>query len=332
VSATVAVTGATGFLGRRLVKLLCEQGHQVKCLVRPSSDTSDLKAFLGDDSFNALHITAVSLTNREQCANALADCDVLYHLAAGMNGSTATLFLDSVHTMSQLGHAALDAKVARFVLIGSLGIYGAAQLPYGSELNEETPVDAAPHQRDPYTYSKAMQERAAFKLHAENGLPLVVVRPGVIFGPGKGAMSSRIGLSLGSLLLRFGGSQQLPYVDVDNCAQAILLAGTVPNIEGEVFNIVDDDLPTGNEVLKMYKQLNRAPRNVWIPLRLVEPLCALYEKYHHFSSGQLPGVLTRYKAASMWRSLMYSNAKAKAGLGWNSKIGMKEALWRSLKE
>jgi len=205
-------------------------------------------------------------------------------------------------------------------------------LPYGSELNETTPVDPHPHLRDPYSYSKAIQERVAFELYRDQHLPLVVVRPGVIFGPGKGAMSSRIGLSLGSLLLRFGGGQQLPYVDVENCAQAILLAGTVPGIEGEVFNVVDDDLPTGNEVLKIYKQAGKSTRSIWIPLRLVEPLCALYENYHRFSSGQLPGVLTRYKAASMWRSLRYSNAKAKSRLGWKPTIRMPEALRRSLSD
>jgi|GEM_PF-3720085 len=86
----VAVTGATGFLGRRLVKLLCEKGHQVTCLVRPSSNTDALREFIGQESFESLQIKAVTLSNRDECAIALAGSDVLYHLAAGMTGSTAT--------------------------------------------------------------------------------------------------------------------------------------------------------------------------------------------------------------------------------------------------
>src|SRR5262249_8485384 len=121
---------------------------------------------------------------------------------------------------------------------------------------------------------------------------------------------------LGRFLLRMGGRQPLPYTFVDNCARAILLAGTVPAVEGQVFNVVDDDPPTARELVRLYRSEVGRLRGITVPGWAISPLSALCEWYHHWSRGQLPAVLTRYKSDAMWRPLRYSNARAKAVLGW----------------
>jgi nucleoside-diphosphate-sugar epimerase len=154
------VTGATGFLGRRLVKALCDDGCAVRCLVRPSSDLSQLRSDLGA-LWRLVDVRNVDLANAEACRAHLESGDVLFHLAAGLTGSPSTLFLNTVIPTRALLSAAAAADVRRVVLVSSLGVYGTVGLPKGSTLTEDTPLESQPQLRDPYTFSKVVQEHVA---------------------------------------------------------------------------------------------------------------------------------------------------------------------------
>ena len=240
------------------------------------------------------------------------------------------MFLNTVVPTRRIIDAALSNDVRRFVLVSSLGIYGVAGLRTGSLLDESSPVDPSPQLRDPYTYSKVAQEQVAWEAHRERGLPLVVIRPGVIFGEGRDVLSSRVGLKVGPLLLRMGGSQTMPYTYVENCAAALRCAGLAEGVEGEVFNVLDDGLPTGSQLLKMYRRSGRRLRSLWLPRPAIGPVSSLYEWYSRWSQGPLPAVITRYKSDSIWKGVRYTNAKAKSRLGWKPAVGFDEAFRRSV--
>jgi nucleoside-diphosphate-sugar epimerase len=148
----------------------------------------------------------------------------------------------------------------------------------------------------------------------------------VIYGPGRSLLSSRVGISVGPVLLQIGGSQPLPYCYVENCAAAVKQAGLVPGIEGEVFNVVDDDLPTGGEIVRTLRRHGSRVRPVRIPSRAIGPLSTLYEWYSRWSQGQLPDVITRYKSEAIWKPLWYSNTKAKRRLNWRPKVKTTDGL------
>ena len=323
---TVAVTGATGFLGRRLVRLLVENGMHVRCAVRPTSDVESLRAFVPAGSRRQLEIVPTVLTDGQACRRLLDGCEIVYHLAAALRGGAASLFFSTVIPTRCLIDAACDSNLRRFVLVSSLGVYAAGELRRGAVLDEECPVDPLAHLRDPYTYSKVVQEEVTWEAYAKRGLPLVVVRPGVIYGCERGCLSNRIGLRLGNLVLRMGGRHQLPYTFVENCAEATMLAGIADNAEGQAINIVDDSLPTGREVLKRVRRAGERIRVLPVPGWAVKPLSYFSERYHTFSKGQLPAVLTRHRSAAMWKPLRYSNAKAKSLLGWTPRISFADAL------
>lgn len=323
------VTGGTGFLGRRVVQRLLADGHEVNCLVRQGSDRSELIRAVEGSRTHQLTVIAGDLGCIPVWLNRARGCEVLIHGAAAMTGATAPLFLDNVVGTRELIAAVRGIGIKRFVLISSMGVFGPQSLREGEVVNEATPLDRRPQLRDPYSYSKIEQERLAWEAHARRDISLVVVRPGVIFGPGRGCLSSRIGLRLGNLLIKMGGHQQVPYTYVDNCAAAVALAATVEGAEGESFNIVDDDLPRANEVLGHYQRQVRRLRVLPVPTSAISMLSGLCEWYHKRSHGQLPAVLTRHKSMAMWKDVKYSNLKAKRMLGWSPAVGFAEAIRRT---
>jgi nucleoside-diphosphate-sugar epimerase len=324
------VTGATGYLGRRVVRLLCADGAAVRCLVRPTSDIEELRSFVGPRHWAQIEIVRGSLLRDDDLARALEHVDVVFHVAAALKGSASSLFLNTVVPTRRLVEAACKQGVSRFVHVSSLAVYGTALLASGATVGETTPIDQSAHLRDAYTYSKIRQEEVCWEAHRVQGLPLVVIRPGVIFGPGRGILSSRIGLKLGGWMLAMGTDQSLPYTFVDNCAHAVRQAGFVAGVEGHAFNVIDDDLPTAREALRCHRDRGNRLRTLRIPRPLIDPLCGLYEWYARFSRGQLPPVLTRYRSRSLWKKLNYSNGKAKSLLRWMPPVPMREAIEQSL--
>jgi len=327
---TVLVTGATGFLGNRLLPQLLQEDVRIRCLVRSTSQTSRFHEGIPEELRSRVELINGDLSNCHDVDHALEGVEVVYHLAAALSGSCSTMFLNTVIPSRTLMEAAAISPVKRFVLISSLGVYGTKTTRRWGTLDETTPVDPHPEQRDIYSFSKIRQESVAWEVRDQLGLPLVVVRPGVIYGPGRSLVTSRVGLSLGPLLIRMGGGQPLPYTYVDNCAAAIVRAGLTPNIEGEIFNVVDDNLPTGRNIVRLLRKNGIPLRSIWIPRGLIGPLSSLYAWYSRWSEGQLPAVLSRYKSDAIWKPLRYSNLKARQKLHWSPIISTEEGLKRTI--
>ncbi len=328
-SVRALVTGGTGFLGRRVVAELLCAGATVRCLVRPSSRTDELLDWVAPSARPRLEFVRGELTHAESCAAAVDGCDTVFHLAAEMSGATAVLFLANVVGTRRLVSAALDAGASRFVLVSSIAVYNTGSLPIGGVVDERCPLDPMPHQRDAYTYSKVRQEEVAWEAHRSQGLPLVVVRPGVIYGPGKDCLGGRVGLRLGRWILVMSGRLAMPYTYVDNCAVAVVRAGVQPGVIGQAFNVVDDEVPTGRELARRYRREIGGIRRLTLPGWAVHAASWLCESYHKRSRGQLPAVLTRYKARAMWRPLRYSNRQARDVLGWAPARGLADGLRES---
>jgi nucleoside-diphosphate-sugar epimerase len=118
---------------------------------------------------------------------------------------------------------------------------------------------------------------------------------------------------------------------VDNCAEAIVLAGVREDVDGEIFNVVDDNLPTSRQFLKLYKKNVADFKSIYIPKPLSHLLCSLWEKYSKWSKGQLPPTFNRSRWSAEWKGNRYSNAKLKRLLGWEPNIPIDEAMRRYFK-
>jgi nucleoside-diphosphate-sugar epimerase len=216
----------------------------------------------------------------------------------------------------------------RVVLVSSFGSMGVSELGRGAMVDEKTPMEVHPEKRDVYSYSKLRQEQLFCEYRERFGFDLVVLRPGVIYGPGGGHFSNRVGLNLFGMFLHLGGSNLLPLTYVDNCAEAIVVAALYPGASGQIYNVVDDDLVTAGEYLSLYKKQVRPMRSMPVPYFVLMWGSKMVEGYSRRSKGQLPAIFTPYKTRAMWGGNKFSNAKLK-GIGWRPLVSTREGLARA---
>jgi len=327
----VLVTGANGFIGSWLARALLRRGfRRIRCLTRAASPGGRLTRILAESSSYDLDIVEGNLLSRDACARVVHGAAVVYHLAAGVEKSFPGCFLNSaVTTRNLLDAVAAEGTVRRFVSISSMAVHSNATLRRRAVVDESCAIDGELVERyDPYAYGKAKQDEVVREYGRTRGVPYVIVRPGVTFGPGKGRIPGRVGVDTFGIFLHLGLNNRLPITYVENCAEAILLAGLTPGIDGEEINVVDDDLPRSRHFLRRYKRQVRRVFTLPVPYAAFYLFSAFWEKYSSWSGGQLPPVFNRRMCVAYYKSQNFSNAKAKTLLGWRPTVAMPEALDR----
>ena len=319
----VLITGAAGFIGSRVVQRLLDNGFRnLRCLVRPSSALEKLEVIRHGASNEAqIEIMRGNLLSRDDCARAVQGANVVYHLAAGRGEKlVADAFMNSVVTTRNLLEACHQAGgLRRFVNVSSFSVYSNRHNPRGKLLDESCPMEEHPELRaDVYTYAKVKQDEMVCELAKKLALPCVLVRPGVVYGPGNESIHGRVGIGTFGLFLHLGGGNPIPLTYVDNCAEAIVLAGLRPGVDGEVFNVVDDDLPSSRRFLRLYKKNVRNFKLIYLPHAVSYLLCYLWEKYSERSESQIPPIYGRRAWYVYWKKTRYTNEKLKTRLRWAS--------------
>jgi nucleoside-diphosphate-sugar epimerase len=329
---SILITGAAGFIGSRVVENLLQRGFRnLRCFVRPSSNLSRLDAIIKTSATARIDVIEGNLLSRQDCETASRGVALIYHLAAGTGEkSFPEAFRNSVVATRNLLDASLQyGRLRRFVLVSSLAVYTNRRKSRWRPLDESCSIEQSSDGRgEAYVFAKVKQEQLLADYHQSFGVPHVVVRPGNVYGAGRNEIVGRVGLGSFGIFLHLGGSNPVPFTHVDNCAEAIALAGLVPGVEGEVFNIVDDDLPSSRRFLRMYKKNVRSFRSLFVPHAVSHGLCYLWEKYSQWSQGQLPPAFNRRRWHAYWKGTRYSNDKIKSKLGWKPKVPMGEGLRR----
>ncbi|HMZ79128.1 MAG TPA: NAD-dependent epimerase/dehydratase family protein [Acidobacteriota bacterium] len=221
----ILVTGATGFVGRYVTEQLVQEGHQVRALVRPSTDSAWLQAL-------GVQCVTGTLTNLDSLQAAIDGCQLIYHLAAltsRQNRTASDLWQVNVEGTRNLAQAAAQASVRRLVYVSTLGVHGSNFTP---PLDEQTPV--APNTG--YRRTKWQGEQVVLGIHRLGKLPVVIARIGSIIGPHG---TNWLGLMKAIASGRFGyvgnGSNRVQLTYGTDIAQGIIRCGIVPGIEGELF-------------------------------------------------------------------------------------------------
>lgn len=257
----VAVTGATGFVGRVLVRRLADDGHQVRALCR--------RAPAGALPGVTEAVSGIDLERPAGLGDALAGMDAVVHLAAMVHrpGSPADAYERVNHQgTATLARAAEGAGVRRFVFVSSVKAMGEESGP--------TPwtADTPPKPQDPYGCSKLAAEQALWRVAGQGRMEGVVTRPPLVYGPGAGGNMARLcGLVDRGVPLPFGMvANRRSLVSVVNLADLLALALHHPAAPGGTFLVSDgEDLSTATLVGRLAAGLGRPARLLPVPVPLL---------------------------------------------------------------
>jgi nucleoside-diphosphate-sugar epimerase len=325
----ILLTGAAGFLGQRIAhSLLADGALDLRLHVRQRLPAGLLENLRERYPQAHIEVSAANLLARGSLGALVSGADCIVHAAAGMRGGAADMFANTVLGTRNLLEASVESGVKRVVLISSFSVYRAESLSAGAVLSESTPTEAVGINKGPYGYAKTRQEQLFLEFQRTHGFESAILRPGVIYGPGSGALSPRVGIKALGLFFSLGGGATLPLTYVDNCADAVsrVALNAAP---GSSFNVVDDDLPTCGQYLRTYRREVQAMRTLPVPYWALLLGSRYLEKYYRHSKGQLPAVFTPYVVRSMYRPLSYSNAALKA-IGWRPKVSTADAIALSM--
>lgn len=327
----ILITGANGFVGSRVFEMLLEYGFiNLRCFVRSDRNLSKLQR-IAASSKAEIDFFQGNLFSQDDCNTAAKDVSVIYHLAIGPTGkSFPSAFMNAVIPTRNLLEASLRNNcLKRFVNTSSFAIYSNRKKPRWRLLDESCPVDEHPELRgDAYAFAKLKQDQIVREYGQKYGIPYVIMKPGSVYGPDNDKIPGRVGIDTFGIFVHLGGPNKVPFTYVDNCAEAIVRGGLMYGIDGETFNVVDDDLPSSREFLSLYKKHVKHFRSIYIPHVLSYVLCYLWEKYSTLSEGQLPPVFSRSEWHAYWKKTRYTNAKLKTRLGWRMKVSTAEGLKR----
>lgn len=254
----VLVTGATGFIGGRLAECLAqEQQNRVSGAGRNAKVGAALQQ-------KGVTFKQAELLDFSAMRALVEGKDIVYHVAAWLgarHGGKDMAWTLNVYATIQLLQMAAAAGVRRFVYVSSIAAYGPTGLDVVTEAHS---VDV--RQGVVYGRTKAEAELQARQTARELGIELVIVRPGMVYGPGSYGWTVRMTeLVQKRVPVIFGKGDGYAYpVYVDNLVDALILAGSQPGAAGEDFNIVDGPV-TWREWFGAYGRL-AGRRPVAVPL------------------------------------------------------------------
>jgi nucleoside-diphosphate-sugar epimerase len=240
---TVLVIGGTGFIGQALVRKLVDAGHGVRVMARNPSNLPASLVELGVDAQRG-DFTDIAAVERS-----LEGIEVVYHLARGFGNTWAEYLEGDVEPTSALARACQARGVRRFIYASSIAIYDAGRS--GHSITEETKPVGSMLRANPYARSKAENEANLLEMYRSEGLPLVIVRPGIVLGHGGNPLHWGIAAWPHETVCRLygDGTHPLPIVLVDDVADAMVATLDAPNAIGQSYNLAGPPCITANDYL-----------------------------------------------------------------------------------
>jgi len=320
------VTGGTGFLGSRVIQRLIARGDEVVALAREGAAADELES-------RGVQVVRGDLNNVEPVLARAAECDVVYHVGARVttSGPWEEFFRVNVEATQRLMDSALAGRARRFVHVSSLGIFEIDR--DNMEIGDEGDYDRRPMLRGHYTRSKLDADRLACTA-VRTGRPVVVVRPGVLYGPKPGVQNIFLGrvkkfLRPDLLAVVSSPGYRVPLTYVENAADAVVLAGTAEGVERGIFNVIDDSDLTQQRYFRTLSEVRPRPlRVVYLSVSLVSPVVKAVDFVHRLVKRRPWSVA--YQLLRSERSARYSTEAARSILGWTPAKDLRTSLQESL--
>lgn len=316
------VTGATGFVGSHVAEACARRGIAVVTLARSTSDTRLLDQL-------GVEVVRGELTDPQAVARAMADVEVVVHCAAKVGdwGPVEEYRQVNVGGTAVLLEAARERK-PRFVHLSSLGVYAARDHDRTDE-SEPPPPD----HMDGYTQTKVEAEKLVLSYHQHHGIPVVILRPGFVYGPRDRTVLPRLMDLLAKGHIRYIGSKTklMNTIYVENLVDAIFLAIEKPQAVGQIYNLTDDEEVTKQQFMETLADLAGLPRPTKVvPLGVARLAARVLEGIARLRGAKQPPRVTQARIKFMGLNLSFSCDKAKRELGYKPQVRFAEGMRRTI--
>ncbi len=309
---TILVTGATGFLGSALTRELLKQKQEVRILAR---DVDKARTQFGE----AVTIIPGEITDVTQVQRAVDGVSIVYHLVGRLyHPSVPTELYHMTHvegTRTLLTACQRQPQLQSIVHCSTTGVHGVTGPTPAAE-------DAPYAPTNPYEATKLESELLALQAHREQGLPVSVVRPGLVYGPGDihllGFFTS---IKKGLFRVIDGGSALLHPIYIDDMTQAFLLCAEQPQAIGHSYNIAGSSPVTIRQLATAIAHaLGKELPGGSIPLWLANLASDIFAVIPGFAGERAP--LTRSRVQFLTHSRVYNTRRAQIELGFQPQVDL----------
>lgn len=319
-SPTVLVTGAPGFLGRRLVEELACKGYNVRALARKLSNIEPLS------SLN-LEIFFGDVGSEDSLRAAFEGIEYVIHAAADTGGSEEEGKLSTIRGTRNILALCEQFRVKKLVYISSCSVYGVGDYSDGQIVSEESSLERFPEKRGYYSHAKLEAEQLVTSAMERNAFPIVCLRPGTIYGPGGDIYTPMMGFSIGNKFFAVIGDGRfvLPLVYLDNLVDSIVAAMNNHESTNKIYNVVDPVKVTKKDYISgLVKKLYPDSCAIYIPFTVIKMMVFFQEKLFQ-AIGRRP-FLTRYRLIASQRPILYDVSKIIDELAWAPPVSVEEAF------
>ncbi len=319
----VCVTGATGFVGGALVRRLLAEGSQVRVLARPSPRADQLEA-------KGAEVVRGGLGDAAAIERAIEGAEAVYHTAARVegHGSRDQFFDTNVGGTERVLVASLRAKARRVVYLSSIAVYGLTAAE--AAINEDTPFDDVPEERDFYAQSKIEADRLAMKFGENAEMGITILRPGVVYGPGKPLPTALLGARFGKLDFVFGRPDQpFPLNYISNLIDAMTLVARATDRKSRQFIVIDDEALT----LGQYHAAREKVQKTWTMFFSARPvvMAATCARPVTKLLPQDAGAFSRRQMIRASQDRWYDTRRIREQTGWAPKVPLQDAIQQTVR-
>jgi predicted dehydrogenase/nucleoside-diphosphate-sugar epimerase len=281
----ILITGASGSLGGAVARVLENSGQRIRLFVRrpPATVPANVEIVVGN------------LGDHDAVCQAVRGASIVIHAGAAMNGPWPEHECATISGTKNVLEACRKFGVEKLVYVSSMSVLdwaGTAE----TELNETTPLEPRAEERGYYTRAKLVAERLVTDFAARHDVPVVILRPGKIFGKGQPLLSPAIGRKVkGRWIILGDGEVNVPLIYMDDVVDAVLRSALYETRNGEIIQVIDPVQLTQNDVLRICE--GERVRALRIPRWIVYTLAATSEILFRLLKRQSPMSVYRMKSA-----------------------------------
>ncbi|MGB3345703.1 MAG: NAD(P)-dependent oxidoreductase [Candidatus Humimicrobiia bacterium] len=316
----VLVTGGTGFAGSHLVNRLISDGFKVRVIARSSKKAEKLKE-------KGVEIILGDITDKDMVKKAVKGVKKVYHLAANWRtaGVSDKVYWDvNVGGTKNLLEASTKENIERFVHCSTMGVHGHVDEIPSNENTRYNPGDI-------YQVTKLEGEKLALNFYKEKGLPVSVIRPCAIYGPGDMRLLKMFRAIAKKRFIMLGSGEILYHmVYVTDLAEGFRLAADKEEAIGEPFLIGGEEYVSLNKLTEMIaKEIGVSPPKIHFPVWPVELLGTIVEKICIPFKIEPP--IYRRRVLFFTKDRAFDISKAKNILGYRPKVDLITGIKQTVK-